>query len=472
MALFTLQKMAAGGMYDQLGGGFHRYSVDDSWFVPHFEKMLYDQPQLANSYLDAFKLTKDDLYARIAKEIFTYLLRDMRDPGGGFYSAEDADSDNPYRPGHHSEGAFYLWTREDIVSRLDAKDADIFLAGYGIQADGNVAQDPMQEFSGRNILYRARDNDEIAATLGVKKDEVAKSLTASKELLFKARRQRRRPHLDDKVITAWNGMMIGALARGSRILHEPQLLTEALRTATFIKEKLYDGGRRTLMRRYRNQETGLPGQLADYSYLVDGLLDVYQASQSPEWLQWATELTERQIADFWNEKGGYFFDSADDPSVRIRMRGSYDGAEPAPNSVAAHNLLRLAELQNRPEWHKMAQRLMESFSEVINHYPPAMPLMLTVWQQLENGPAQIVIAGKRGAEDTEKLLHIAYDTFSRPRLLLLADGAENQKYLAARLPFMETVTPLDGKATAYVCADFTCKMPVTDPDKLLQLLKE
>jgi hypothetical protein len=472
MALFTLRKMAAGGMYDQLGGGFHRYSVDGNWFVPHFEKMLYDQAQLADAYLDAYQITGDEVYAGIAREVFVYLLRDMRDPAGGFYSAEDADSDNPYSPGQHGEGAFYLWTREDIVKRLDARAADIFIACHGIKDDGNVRQDPMREFSGRNILYRAQSDEEAAARFKLSREQIAEGLAASRNLLFTVRNQRRRPHLDDKVITAWNGMMIGALARGSRILHDPFLLTAALQTAAFLKDRLYDSTNNSLLRRYREEQAGLAGQLSDYTCLVDGLLDVYQASHAPQWLRWAVNLTDRQIELFWNEKGGFFYDSVADPSIKIRMRDSYDGAEPAGNSIAAQNLLRLGRLLNKPHWRQMARRLIESFSEVVNHYPPALPLMLSVWQDINEKQSQVVIAGERGAEDTEALLRVVEGIFSKNRLLLLADNGENQAYLAERLPFLGTVVRLEGKATAYLCADFTCKMPTTDPLTLHRQLKE
>jgi uncharacterized protein YyaL (SSP411 family) len=470
MALHTLRKMAAGGMYDHLGGGFHRYSVDNKWFVPHFEKMLYDQAQLASSYLDAFQITQEEIFANTAREIFTYLMRDMQDAAGGFYSAEDADSDNPYNPGHHSEGAFYLWTKEDIVERLGSEAADIFITSYGIQENGNVNQDPLQEFSGRNILYRAETNEKVAERFHRTTEEIAASLVASKTLLFSARRERPRPHLDDKVITAWNGMMIGALSRGSRILQDPQLLVAAEKTAEFIKANLYSSTTKTLQRRYRNQKAGAAGQLADYAFLVDGLLDLYQASHKPQWLDWSAEITRRQIELFWNESDGSFFDSVSDPSVKIRMRGDYDGAEPTGNSVAAHNLLRLGVLHNNLQWQQMAKRLVESFGGSINRYPPALPLMLTAWQNIISKPTQVVIAGVRGKADTEALFRVVDNNFDRARLVLLADGGENQAYLAKRLPFIESVTPPDGKATAYICSDFTCKLPVTDPGALqLQL---
>ena len=472
IALATLHKMAAGGMYDQLGGGFHRYSVDDRWFVPHFEKMLYDQAQLVNSYLDGFLITGDKEYSRIAREILDYTLRDMHDPAGGFYSAEDADSDNPYTLGEHGEGAFYLWTKEDIDNQLGQRAAGIFNKRYGVKDDGNVDQDPMQEFTGRNILYLARTDEEVAAGLNQDGQEIIKSLAASKKELFKSRRQRRRPHLDDKVITAWNGMMIGALARAGTALNDPRMLAEAVRTATFIEKTLYNPATRTLLRRYRKQQAGLTGQLDDHSYLVSGLLELYQANHDPKWLRWSMDLTQRQIELFWNETGGFFFDSATDPSIKIRMRDRYDGAEPAGNSVAVHNLIRLGQLYNKPEWLQMARRLMGSFSETINQYPPSLPLMLAAWQYIDSKASQIVIAGKRDAEDTKAMLRVAYRYFAPNRLILLADGEENQLFLADNLPFMENVKPMGGKATAYVCSDFTCKMPVTDPMDLKQQLDE
>lgn len=434
--------------------------------------MLYDQAQLVTSYLDGYQLSGNDEFARIAKEILAYTIRDMRDPAGGFYSAEDADSDNPYEPGEHGEGAYYLWTREDIASRLDSQSKDIFFARYGVRDDGNVDQDPMKEFTGRNILYLAHPTSDVAAKFNQDKAQVEKMLAQSESILFEAREKRRRPHLDDKVITAWNGLMIGALSKGSRILNDPQLLEAAVKTANFIKTDLYDKESRTLYRRYRNEKAGLAGQLDDYSYLVHGLLILYETSQKPEWLRWAVDLTEKQIELFWNDKENFFFDSVADPSVIIRMRDKHDGAEPAGNSIAAHNLLRLGQLQNNPEYQKMARQLIESFSEVINKYPPSLPLMLTAWQQLNTKPTQVVIAGERGAEDTARLLHIIDKNFDPSRLVLLADGAENQKYLAQRLPFLETATPINGKATAYVCRDFICKMPVNDPLALAQQLRE
>ena len=470
MALHTLDKMAAGGMNDQLGGGFHRYSVDNHWFVPHFEKMLYDQTQLANTYLDAYQIAGDESYSQAAHEIFAYLLRDLRDPGGGFYSAEDADSENPYAPGEHGEGAFYLWTQEEIVKELGVEAANIFNYSYGVMEYGNVEQDPAAEFTGRNILHRRHDTDQSSAALGLDKELVKQSIDSSKAKLLKTRELRRRPHLDDKVITGWNGQAIGALARGSMILQEPHLLEAALQTASFTKQHLYDEGSQSLYRRYRNGEAGLPGQLHDYTYLVAGLLQLYQASHDPKWLKWATELTQKQMELFWNEDGGYFFDSVDDPTLKVRMRAEYDGAEPAGNSVAALNLLLLGQLRNNPQWLEQTRRLIESFSDTINQYPPALPLMLTAWKRLRTKPTQVVIAGNRDGQDTQALLDVVEKNFDPARLVLLADGGENQAYLSEKLPFLESVSAIDDMAAAYVCTDFICKIPVTDPQSLQQQL--
>ncbi len=470
MALFTLDNMTAGGMNDQIGGGFHRYSVDADWFVPHFEKMLYDQAQLVNSYLDAYQITRDETYAAVAKDIITYTLRDLRDHGGGFYSAEDADSENPYIPGEHGEGAYYLWTKGEIVEKLGLQNGAIFSFHYGVKQDGNVEQDPGAEFVGRNILHRVNDIDQTAAGLNLNRDLVANSLADSREKLSSVRQQRKHPHLDDKVITAWNGMMIGALARAGRILQDPALLEKAKQTAVFIKENLYDQQSHTLKRRFRKGEAGLAGQLDDYTFLVAGLLDLYQADHDPQWLKWSVELTGKQVDIFWNNDGGFFFDSVTDPTLRVRMREGYDGAEPAGNSVAALNLILLGRLQDNDQWLRMARRVIESFSETINRYPPALPLMLTAWQQINSHPGQIVIAGERGAEDTMALLDVAAKYFNPGCLVLLADGKENQVYLTRNLPFLETAAPINGKAVAYVCTDSTCKLPITDPRALQQQL--
>ncbi len=466
MTTATLTAMAAGGMYDQLGGGFHRYSVDGQWRIPHFEKMLYDQAQLLNSYLDVAQITGESQYAAVARSIAGYVLRDMQDPDGGFYSAEDADSVDPYSPGQHAEGAFYLWMEKDIVTTLGAKAANIFNFCYGVEFDGNALQDPQQEFSGRNILYRARSDEEAAAHFTMNVSEIRASLEKSRKILLARRTARVRPHRDDKIIAAWNGLMIGALARAGAILDGPEMIDAADKAAQFIRANLYDPETGLLKRRYRDGEAAHAGQLDDYTFLVAGLLDLYQVRQEPQLLSWAMDLTTRSIKLFWDEKQGGFFDSMVDARVPIRMKADYDGAEPAANSMAAMNLIRLGRMTANPDWLARAQKTVDAFSDRINHVPQAMPQMLCAVMLLREKPEQVVITGRKTDADTRLLLAEVWRHFNPNRVVLLADGGDNQNMLATMLPFMQTITGKNGRATAHVCRDFTCRLPVTSVSEL------
>ncbi len=470
MTTATLTAMAAGGMYDQLGGGFHRYSVDGQWRIPHFEKMLYDQAQLLHSYLDAYQITGDSRYAGVAREIADYVLRDMRDSRGGFYSAEDADSEDPYSPGSHGEGAFYLWTEKDIVTTLGAKAANIFNFCYGVEFDGNALQDPQHEFTGRNILYRAKSDEEAAAHFSMSVADVEASLARSRKILLARRATRVRPHRDDKIITAWNGLMIGALAEAGAILDEPKMTDAAYRAAMFIRDTLYDPASKSLKRRYRDGEAAHAGQLDDYTFLVAGLLDLYQVRQDPQLLSWAMDLTTQSIKLFRDEKQGGFFDSVVDARVPIRMKSDYDGAEPAANSMAAMNLIRLGRMTANADWLARAQKTVTAFAERINHVPRAVPQMLCAVMLLREKPEQVVITGRKTDTDTQSMLAEVWRHFNPNRVVLLADGGDNQKMLAKMLPFMQTVTGKDGRATAYVCRDFTCRLPVTSVGELAHRL--
>ncbi len=467
MALFTLEQMAAGGMYDHIGGGFHRYSVDGQWRVPHFEKMLYDQSQLASVYLSAFQLTGGREYRRTATEILDYVLRDMQSPEGGFYSAEDADSVNPYNPAEHSEGAYFLWTEEEIDSLLTTKEASLFKVYYGVKKDGNALHDPQKEFTGRNILYQYKDLSEVARKAGISEEEGWKILQQSKSKLLISRQSRTAPHLDDKIITAWNGLMISALARAAMILEEEQYLLAANRAADFILNKVTVHG--DLKRRWRKGEARYPAGLDDYSFLIQGLLDLYAASHDPSRLSRAMELTKQQIALFSDEKGG-FYDTPESADLLARMKSAYDGAEPSGNSVAAMNLLRLARLTGKKEWGARAKKTIESFAEILTSYPPAMPLMLSAMDFQMDKPKQIVIAGGANDQDTGDLLREVHSRYLPNTILLLADGGENQSFLQERLPFLATVEKIHGQATAYVCENFTCRLPVNTKEELAAML--
>jgi uncharacterized protein len=469
MALYTLEQMAAGGMYDHVGGGFHRYSVDGQWRVPHFEKMLYDQGQLASIYLSAFQVSGDPRYGKTASEILDYVLRDMQDPGGGFYSAEDADSVNPYDPTERGEGAYYLWTEEEINSLLTKQEATLWNAYYGVEKDGNSLHDPQKEFVGRNILYQAKDSLQVAREGQVSAEELEAYLSKGRAKLLSQRKKRIAPHLDDKIITAWNGLMISALARAAVILEEERYLLAAQRAAEFLLENLVVDGE--LKRRWRDGEARHPAALDDYSFLIQGLLDLYRAEHVPSRLVQAMDLTEQQIALFSDEKGG-FYDTSQSVDLLARMQAAYDGAEPSGNSVAALNLLRLGCLTGRKQWSEMGQKTIEIFGKTLEDYPAAMPLMLTAVDFQLDKPRQIVIAGEVDGEDTKALLREVYSRYLPHTILLLADGMENQAFLEKQLPFLATIRKVEGRATAYVCENFSCKMPVNTRQALAKLLDE
>jgi hypothetical protein len=462
MVLRTLQYMEKGGIWDHVGGGFHRYATDPQWRVPHFEKMLYDQAQIANTYLDAYLITGEEQYANIAVQIFQYVLRDMTSPEGAFYSAEDADSEDPYKPGSKSEGAFYLWTEKEIRRVLPKEDASIFIYRFGIEINGNAPEDPQEEFKGKNILYLAHSIAETSKNLNKNEELIVSSLKRSISTLLTIRSKRKRPHLDDKILVSWNGLMISALARGSSILNDQRLLEATKKAALFIKNKLYDSNGKTLNRRYRDGESGLAGQLDDYAFLVSGLIELYQTDQDPGWLEWAIALTEKQIELFWDKERGGFFDSVGDTALPFRMKGDYDGAEPAGNSVAAMNLMFLGAVTLNSEWIEKGKTCTEIFHTVIQAQSKMLPQMLCAWDLAQTKLQQVVISGNRGREDTKAMLSAVFRIYEPGRLVLLADDGFNQKFLAKYLPFIGDMGMVDNKATAYVCKDFVCSRPSND----------
>ena len=509
MALFTLRKMAGGGMHDHIGGGFHRYSVDRYWHVPHFEKMLYDQAQLAVAYLDAYQILGDPHlnpqvgiatgeerreadakapvrveFKVVARGILDYVARDMASKEGGFFSAEDADSPvvaGMGDPGHGktAEGAFYIWTKKEIDAALgDA--AEIFDFHYGVQAHGNAPEgsDPHDEFRGKNILIERHTIAETAKHFKKTEDEIRKSLAQSRTKLFAIRAKRPRPHLDDKIIAAWNGLMISAYARAAQVLDDARYLEIATRAANFLRQNLYDSSRKILYRSYRENRSNIEGFADDYAFVIQGLIDLYEASFDIEWLKLATELQETQDRLFFDEKnGGYFSTSGKDESVFLRMKDDNDGAEPAASSVAALNLLRLSQLRDDPAPNafggaERARKTIDAFAATLSHFPSAMPQMLVALDFSLGKPRQIVIAGKKDAPETKALLTEVRRHFLPKTILLLADGSDGQKYLGEKNEAIRAMSIVDGKPAAYVCENFTCKAPVTDPKALAGLLRK
>jgi hypothetical protein len=469
MALTTLREMAKGGMCDQLGGGFHRYSVDQRWFVPHFEKMLYDQAQLAISYLEAFQISGESQYADAARGIFEYVLRDMRDPAGGFYSAEDADSAiDPAEPTVKGEGAFYLWQAEEIRDLVEAPVAGWFCHRYGVAEGGNVASDPHGEFTGRNILYQAATVEETAEQFGRPAAEVRAGLEKAAAALLEARSKRLRPHLDDKVLTSWNGLMISALARGGAVLGEPRYAAAARAAAEFALSTLFDPASGALLRRYRQGEAAIPGFLDDYAFLAQALLDMYEAQFDLRHLRAAIRLAEKQIELFEDrEHGGFFSSAADDASLVMRLKDDYDGAEPSANSVAVRNLLRLAAITDRAEFREAAMKTLGAFRSRLSAVPAALPEMLAACEFLLGDARQIVLVGEPGALDFGALLGTLHARFLPSRILLRVDSEEARTFLTAGMPAIASMR----QPGAYVCRGNACQLPVSEAGEFAELIQ-
>ncbi len=507
MDLVTLRKMAAGGMHDHLGGGFHRYSVDRYWHVPHFEKMLYDQAQLASAYLDAIQILRDphlnpqagiatgrerrEEVARrqvrvefegVARDILDYVARDMTSKEGGFFSAEDADSLFEHGKPEHGEGAFYVWTEKQVDAAL-GDDSAVFKFHYGVQPHGNAPEgsDPQDEFRGKNILIQRHTIAETAQHFKKNEDQVRDSLAHSRPKLLSIRNNRPRPHLDDKIIAAWNGLMISAYARGAQVLDEPRYLEAAARAAKFLRANLYDDKGKLLFRNYREGRSQIEGFADDYAFVIQGLLDLYEASFDIEWLKFAVQLQETQDRSFYDEKnGGYFSTSGKDASVVLRMKDDNDSAEPAASSVAALNLLRLAQFRDDKKLDDRARKTVDAFAPTLSHFASAMPQMLIAFDYSLAKPRQIVIAAKidppqdgfavANNDGTKALVAEVHRHFLPNKILILADGGEGQKFFSEKNEAIDAMSPVDGKPAAYVCENFTCKAPVTDPKALRDLL--
>jgi uncharacterized protein YyaL (SSP411 family) len=472
MNLHTLRKMAAGGIHDHIGGGFHRYSVDAFWHVPHFEKMLYDQAQLAVAYIDAFQITREAQFEKVARGILDYVRRDMTAKTGGFFSAEDADSLLEHGKPEHAEGAFYVWTKSEIDSAL-ADDAKIFEFHYGVESDGNApaGSDPQGEFQGKNILIERHALVETAKQFHKSEDEIRGALQKNREILFGIRAKRPRPHLDDKIITAWNGLMISAFSRAAQVFDDSTYLESASRAAEFIRTNLYDESRKTLARNFRDGKGTIAGFAEDYAFVLQGLLDLYEAGFDIRWLKFAIELQAAQDRLFLDEKkGGYFSTTGDDKSVLLRMKEDNDGAEPSPNSIAALNLLRLAQLRDAKELRERGEKAIKAFAPILDRAPTALPQMLVAFDYSLGKPRQIVIAGEKDKADTRKLLRELRCHYLPNAIVVLADQSEGQKYLGKKLEAIRAMKKIGGKAAAYVCENFTCKTPVTETSALRKLL--
>ena len=472
MALITLRAMAFGGMRDHIGGGFHRYSVDEQWRVPHFEKMLYDQAQLVIALLEASQASGDSFFADVAEDTLQYVMREMTDEAGGFFSAEDADSVPPEHANdphpHASEGAFYLWRSDEVDTLLGAEAANIVKARFGIEQNGNAPADPQQEFVGKNILYVAQSVEQIARATGKSPDDVERVLAAARLKMFETRVSRPRPHLDDKVLTAWNGLMIAAFARAARVIPGGQTyLHAARRAASFVREQMWNDETSTLLRRYRRGEASIEAYAEDYAYLIHGVLELFQADPDVRWLDWAQTLQRRQNELFWDPiEGAWFSTTGRDSSVLLRMKEEYDGAEPSASSVSVLNLLTLSHLVHESTWAQQIDQTFRYFGSRVEQIGRAVPMMAAALATSIAGLRQIIVVGDQGDGTLENTIRHRYLPFTIS--LLLTD--DRQSDLAAKLPFIAGMHAVDGRAAAYVCRDFTCHAPVTDRPALEEAL--
>jgi hypothetical protein len=447
MVVTTLKAMARGGMNDQLGGGFHRYSVDRHWFVPHFEKMLYDQAQLATSYLEAFQITKNGVLAATAREIFEYVLRDMRHPEGGFYSAEDADSIDPENPAHKGEGAFYIWRRSEIDALLGPELSSSFCTQYGVEVDGNVTEDPHGEFAGRNILY------ETGPVEGA-----SEKIEAAKRIVFEARCKRPRPHLDDKILTSWNGLMISAFAKGAQLLNDPGYLAAGQKAAQFILDTMYTPGEHRLLRRFREGEAAIDGFLDDYAFFAAGLLDLYDTCFDPQYLKIAVDLVEHAFSRFEDTvSGGFFSVPQSDSAQLLQLKDDYDGAEPAANSIAIDVLLRLVHLTGDDQFRCSAERALKHFAPKMREHSGQAPQMLVALGRYLTVPAQYVIRSEYIGQESIALVAERRREF-RPYETVAIVSDQQTESLKAVSPFLAKLERR-GRITVYECANFVCQLP-------------
>jgi uncharacterized protein YyaL (SSP411 family) len=449
----TLEKMAKGGMYDQLGGGFHRYSVDEKWLVPHFEKMLYDNALLSRVYLNAYLVTGDEFYRRITTETLDYVLREMTSPNGGFYSTQDADSEG-------EEGKFFVWTPGEVAALLGDEDARLFCRYFDVSQMGN--------FEGHNILHVDEEPEVIARLMGVTKERLIEAIDRGRRILLAAREKRVKPHRDEKMLTAWNGLMLRSFAEAGRALDRRDYLDAAIKNADFLLTHLQRDGR--LLRTHRDGESKLNAYVEDYAYLIDGLLALYEATFDLRWFEEARRLTETMIEQFWDgEAGGFFFTSSDHEQLITRNKDFYDNAIPSGNSVAAHALLRLSLLTGEERYRQIAGQILGLMKNVMMRAPGAFGHLLCALDLYLASPYEIAIVGHPSSEDTRALVGEVFQAYLPNKVVALA--APGDSMAPQKIKLLENRNEVGGKATAYVCRNFYCEAPVTEPARLKAQLR-
>ena len=454
---FTLDKMARGGMYDQLGGGFHRYSVDAQWLVPHFEKMLYDNALLTVAYCDAYQTTQQPLYKRIVAETINYLLRDMIDSTGGFHSAEDADSEG-------EEGKFYVWKPEEILAALGSEDGKLFCDYYDVVNQGNFEHQ-------RSILHVRVGPAEFAQRYSIPETELESRLSVMKSKLLELRKHRIRPPKDDKILTDWNGLSISALARGFQVTGDNRYLAAAQRCAAFLRKTLDTPA--GLMRVYRSGTVKQHGFITDYAFLSNGLIDLYESDFDIQWLEWADKLAAEMLAKFEDrDHGGFYMTIAGQKDLLVRQKDSYDGAIPSGSSVAMMTLMRLSLLLDNRVYRTAAERTLLSLAANANKAPLAYMNLLRAADMLSRQPYEIAVVGKADNDATHKLIEYVYKSFIPGRVIALIDpDSPNAAATTERIPLLKGRPKIEGRPTAYVCRNFVCRLPVATVEALAAQLE-
>jgi uncharacterized protein YyaL (SSP411 family) len=451
MLTTTLDRMARGGIFDQVGGGFHRYTVDAIWLVPHFEKMLYDNALLSRDYALAWQVTGNDLYRKVANATFDYVAREMTSPEGGFYSSQDADSDG-------EEGKFYVWTPEEIEAVIGAEESKLVERYYSVVARGN--------FEGANILSVPREPVQIALEFGISVSELDERVEAARIKLFEARAKRVWPGRDEKILTSWNALMMRALADGGVIFGRDDLIEMAKRNAEFIQQNMYTGGR--LLRSYMDGRANLAGYLEDYAFLTDALMSLYEATFDAAWIAWARELADRMIAEFWDDERGAFFDtSASGEALIARPKDVFDNATPSGNSVAAEALLRLALFTGETEYGRRASDILEQYAAFAAERPNGFGRMLCAVDFAIGDVREIAVVGAPDDPATLALLGVVRHHYLPWKVVALARPGDGDSEV---IPLLADRDKVDGKPAAYVCQNYVCQLPSTSPDEMSRQL--
>ena len=457
----TLTEMRKGGIYDHLGYGFHRYSTDEHWLVPHFEKMLYDQALLILAFTEAYQVTKNELFKRTAEEIIEYVLRDLTSLEGGFFSAEDADSEG-------EEGKFYLWDENELESILGT-DFHVVKKIFNTDKGGNWVDPMIGGAPGTNIFHLQKSLEEISGETGIPPEELRYKIENVRKRLFEVREKRIHPYKDDKILTDWNGLMISALSKAAQVFNEKKYSGAAEKAVTFIQNNLFPQNQK-LLHRFREGEAGLPAHIDDYAFLIAGLLDLYEAVFNVKYLKSALRLQQMQIDSYWdNENGGFFFTSKDGEKLLIRQKEIYDGAIPSGNSISLLNLLRLGRITGNTELEEKADKLIKAFSVQVSSSPMAFTQFLNGADFALGPTKETVVVGKDGSPETQKMLNLIREKFIPGKILLFKD-IDNPE-ISEIAEFTKELNMIDGKTTIYICENYNCKMPATDLESLDELLK-